>query len=140
MKPILETERAQMGLCAEVLELGLAIRLAGRAAFGIAALYATIRIGNYPLQLGQIVPPMLLWLSFVTWAALEWLGARVVLDRRLFLRFADGSFSVTDLDKLLDKPGRDILERTQGALTLLRRMGVLAGLLCGMLLALFIAL
>ena len=140
MKPLLETERAQMGVCAELLELGRPIRLAGRAAFGIAALYAVTRLNGHPLASGEVVPPMVLWLSFITWAALEWLGYRVTLDRKLFLLFANGTYAVSDLDRLLEKPGRNTLERTQGALTLLRRMGVLAGLLCAMLLALLIAL
>jgi hypothetical protein len=129
-----------MGLCAELLELGGPIRLAGRAAFGMAALYAIGQLKGHPLVSGEVVPPMVLWLSFITWTALEWLGSRVILDRKLFLLFANGTYSVSDLDRLLLKPGRDTLERTQGALALLRRMSVLAGTLCVLLLVLLIAL
>jgi hypothetical protein len=131
-----ESERQQMLVCAEMLALGQTLTRVARVGFACMLALGGAHMWNYPPAPGQFELGLTLWLAFFVWATGEWVASRVRLDRRLFGLMAQDRCGPEDLDRVLGRYGRPVQSRTSGALGLLRKQGLLVGLLMALLLVL----
>lgn len=119
-------EREQSAIVARLLSLGVPLTRVCRVLALLQAVWL-VSIGMHgPLTLARGISGAL---ACASWAYSEWLTARINLDRLIFEDVAHGKLDLAQLDEALGVAPRTIAQRRTGALTLPRRLAMVAALL-----------